>query len=138
MRYTGFDEDVRHNAETELAIEFHSLPLRVNLYLRQPLLLRDKDEQTYYYDMDGYVCYAWADAENDLNRVIRHSTAEQVDYEQTLPLPVTATPPVVARKTQPQIINNYYITTHNGPIITDSNVTILSCIFFVTHRASFS
>ena len=26
-------------------------------------LVRDKDEQTYYYDMDGYMCYCWADAE---------------------------------------------------------------------------
>ena len=48
-------------------------------------LVRDKDEQTYYYDMDGYMCYCWADAEYDFGRIIRRCTAEQVEAEQAQP-----------------------------------------------------
>lgn len=45
-------------------------------------MLRDRDEQTFYYDGDGNGCFCWIDAESDFMRVIRHSTAEQVDWEQ--------------------------------------------------------
>ena len=44
-------------------------------------LVRDKDEQTYYYDMDGYMCYCWADAEYDFGRIIRRCTAERLRLE---------------------------------------------------------
>lgn len=87
-------------------------------------LVRDKDEQTYYYDMDGYMCYCWADAEYDFGRIIRRCTAEQVEAEQALPTPPLPKPvPLIAmpQKT-PQIV--IQIQTNNGPIITDSNVTI--------------
>lgn len=88
-------------------------------------LVRDKDEQTYYYDIDGYRCYCWADAECDFRHIIRRSTAEQVEAENSpqttahTPVPV----PVVS-KNAAKIINIYNIQTNNGPIITDSNVTI--------------
>jgi len=85
-------------------------------------LVRDKDEQTYYYDSDGDIRYSWMDAEYDFCRIIRRSTAEQVDYEQNLPVAVPAQPVAVAAN-RPQQVINYYIQQHNGPIITDSNVT---------------
>ena len=47
-------------------------------------LVRDKDEQTYYYDSDGDIRYCWKDAEYDFNRIIRRSTIEQVDQEQAM------------------------------------------------------
>ena len=47
-------------------------------------LVRDKDEQTYYYDSDGDVRYCWMDAEYDFSRIIRRCTAEQVEQEQSL------------------------------------------------------
>ena len=50
-------------------------------------LVRDKDEQTYYYDMDGDIRYCWTDAEYDFGRIIRTSTHEQVDIEQAVPTP---------------------------------------------------
>ena len=57
-------------------------------------LVRDKDEQTYYYDMDGYMCYCWADAEYDFGRIIRRCTAEQVEVEQALPAAPGAQEPI--------------------------------------------
>lgn len=45
-------------------------------------LVRDKDEQTYYYDSDGDMRYCWMDAECDFSRIIRRSTHEQADNEQ--------------------------------------------------------
>jgi hypothetical protein len=89
-------------------------------------LMRDKDEQTYYYDMDGYMCYCWADAEYDFNRIIRRCTTEQVEVEQTPPAAtlLTHVPAISTPKAAPQIVNIYNIQTNNGPIITDSNVTI--------------
>lgn len=44
-------------------------------------LVRDKDEQTYYFNMDGYRCYCWADAEYDFGRIIRRCASEQVETE---------------------------------------------------------
>lgn len=85
-------------------------------------LVRDKDEQTYYYDSDGDIRYCWMDAEYDFSRIIRNSTNEQVDYEQTLPTAPVATPvhvPVSTKKTVNIIIQQNY-----GPVITDSHVTI--------------
>lgn len=87
-------------------------------------LVRDKDEQTYYYDMDGYMCYCWADAEYDFERIIRRCTAEQVEAEQALPSTPAPVPVVAVAKPTPRIVNIYQIQTNNGPIITDSNVTI--------------
>ena len=86
-------------------------------------LVRDKDEQTYYYDSDGDVRYCWADAEYDFGRVIRRCTAEQVDFEQVKPAPQKklAVAPVLANN---KPVVNIYINTNNAPIITDSNVTI--------------
>jgi hypothetical protein len=92
-------------------------------------LVRDKDEQTYYYDMDGDIRYCWSDADYDFGRIIRHSCHEQVDMEQAVP-DVQAVQPVYCvtspapRMTQ---VNKYYhisINQNNGPIIADSNVTI--------------
>ena len=94
-----------------------------NLMDRWLNLVRDKDEQTYYYDSDGDIRYCWMDAEYDFDRIIRRSTNEQVDYEQTLPTPQPAQPVVVpAQKNAPapQII----IQQNNGTIIIDSHVTI--------------
>lgn len=54
-------------------------------------LVRDKDEQTYYYDSDGDVRYCWMDAEYDFSRIIRRCTAEQVEQEQSLTKKTTHT-----------------------------------------------
>ena len=88
-------------------------------------LVRDKDEQTYYYDTDGDIRYCWMDAEYDFGRIIRKSTHEQVDQEQAMPLPQVAQPVAVPAYNNRQTIN-IYIQQHNGNIITDSNVTIYS------------
>ena len=88
-------------------------------------LVRDKDEQTYYYDADGDIRYCWMDAEYDFGRIIRKSTHEQVDQEQAMPLPQVAQPVAVPAYNNRQTIN-IYIQQHNGNIITDSNVTIYS------------
>lgn len=88
-------------------------------------LVRDKDEQTYYYDSDGDIRYCWMDAEYDFDRIIRRSTNEQVDYEQAMPQPQPAQPvavPITVPKNAPAV--NIFIQQHNGPIITDSHVTI--------------
>ena len=87
-------------------------------------LLRDKNEQTYYYDMDGAVTSSWENADYDFSRIIRTCTAEQVECE-NMPAPV-APQPIAVKTRAPQVINNYYINQHNGPIITDSHVTIYS------------
>ena len=105
-------------------------------------LVRDKDEQTYYYDMDGAIRYCWEDADYDFGRIIRASTNEQAEaeaepmqrscgFEQSSidatgsRLQQTAMMEVAAPKTPGQkIVNKYYIQTHNGPIITDSHVDI--------------
>jgi len=90
-------------------------------------MVRDKDEQTYYYDSDGDVRYCWMDAEYDFGRIIRKCTAEQVEAEAGSLVesqePKESTPAVWKTNVQP-IINNYYIQQNNGPIITDSHVTI--------------
>ena len=86
-------------------------------------LVRDKDERTYYYDLDGDIRYCWMDAEYDFGRIIRRSTSEQVDQEQALPTPPSVQPVVVpVQKSTPVV--NIYIQQHNGTIITDSHVTI--------------
>ena len=88
-------------------------------------LVRDKDEQTYYYDSDGDVRYCWMDAEYDFNRIIRRSTNEQVDREQVVPVPQpVVAKPVVACAPRKEV--NIYIQQSYGPIIADSNVTIYS------------
>ena len=76
--------------------------------------------------MDGYMCYCWADAEYDFGRIIRRCTAEQVEAEQAQPsTPTPVTVPVIAvAKPTHQIVNIFQIQTNNGPIITDSDVTI--------------
>lgn len=92
-------------------------------------LVRDKDEQTYYYDSDGDIRYCWMDADCDFERIIRRSTNEQVEEEKGSGEPNPGpflkgrerNRPTPART---QIVNNYYIQTHNAPIITDCNVTI--------------
>ena len=89
-------------------------------------LVRDKDEQTYYYDSDGDIRYCWMDAEYDFGRIIRRCTAEQVDYEQSLHTSQPIQPVVVPVRSTTTIVNNYYINQNNGPIISDSNVTIHS------------
>lgn len=86
-------------------------------------LVRDKDEQTYYYDMDGDARYCWMDAEYDFSRIIRGSTNEQVDLEQAVPIPQTVQPVAVPIQKSAQVIN-YYINQNNAPIINNSHVTI--------------
>ena len=88
-------------------------------------LVRDKDEQTYYYDLDGDIRYCWMDAEYDFGRIIRRCTAEQVDYEQKQPAPQTVQP-IAMPVRSPQKVINIYINQNNGPItsIENSHVTI--------------
>lgn len=89
-------------------------------------MVRDKDEQTYYYDMDGDIRFCWSDAESDFGRIIRHSASEQVDYEQR-PIPVPSLQGrELARKAHAQIIYNITIQQNNGQInlIEKSNVSI--------------
>ena len=86
-------------------------------------LVRDKDEQTYYYDMDGDRRLCWMDAEYDFGRIIRRSTSEQVDIEQAMPVAQPAQPVVVPVSNHREKIV-IYIQQNNGPIISDSNVTI--------------
>lgn len=88
-------------------------------------LVRDKDEQTYYYDSDGDARYCWMDAEYDFSRIIRRSTNEQVDLEQAMPTPPCVQPVAVPVPPSAQVVN-IYIQQHNGTIITDSHVTIHS------------
>ena len=87
-------------------------------------LVRDKDEQTYYYDSDGAIRYCWMDAEYDFNRIIRRSTHEQVDTEQATPIPQSVQPIATPIAKSPQVV--IYIQQNNGTIITDSHVTIHS------------
>ena len=86
-------------------------------------LVRDKDEQTYYYDMDGDIRFCWSDAEYDFGRIIRRCATEQVEAEQAMPAPQPVQPVIVPART-PQKVVNIYIQQHNGTIITDSHVTI--------------
>ena len=51
-------------------------------------LVRDRDEQTYYYDSDGDIRYSWLDAEYDFHRIIRRCVSEQVEHEQEMPIAV--------------------------------------------------
>ena len=86
-------------------------------------LVRDKDEQTYYYDTDGDVRYCWIDAEYDFGRIIRRSTSEQVDMEQAMPAPLPAQPVTVPVKNSPKGVS-IIIQQNNAPIYIDSHVTI--------------
>lgn len=85
-------------------------------------LVRDKDEQTYYYDSDGDIRYCWMDAEYDFSRIIRRSTAEQVEAEQELPLVPTPKPVAIPISNKQPV--QIFIQKNCGPIISDSNVTI--------------
>lgn len=96
-----------------------------NLMERWQTLMRDKDEQTYYYDSDGDIRYCWMDAEYDFSRIIRRSTHEQVDQERDLPIPQPVQPVAVPVQKKNQVVN-IYINQNNAPIITDSHVTIHS------------
>ncbi len=87
-------------------------------------LVRDKDEQTYYYDMDGDIRYAWMDAEYDFNRIIRRSTHEQVDMEQSIPAPEPPQPITVTPTKEPTM--PLIVQTNNGQIYKDCNVTIIN------------
>ena len=91
-------------------------------------LVRDKDERTYYYDSDGDIRYCWMDAEYDFGRIIRRSTNEQVVVEvresRVERQESKESTPVLRKMNIQPIINNYYIQQNNGPIITDSHVTI--------------
>ena len=94
-------------------------------------LVRDKDEQTYYYDSDGDIRYCWMDAEYDFGRIIRCCTAEQVDYEQKQPAPQTIQPVYCLTSPAPSMmqVNKFYHVTiqeNNGSItsIENSHVTI--------------
>lgn len=89
-------------------------------------LVRDKDERTYYYDSDGDIRYCWMDADYDFGRIIRRCAAEQVDYEQALPVvqPVYCMTSPAPTVTQVNKLYNITILQNNGPIINDSNVTI--------------
>lgn len=134
------EEEVRFEAKEMVARNGWGLPLLEalrkvkNPYWREAVtrclqqhwdkLLRDKNEQTYYYDMDGAVTSSWENADYDFSRIIRTCTAEQVVRE-NMPAPV-APQPIAVKTRAPQVINNYYINQHNGPIITDSHVTIYS------------
>ena len=96
-------------------------------------LVRDKDEQTYYYDMDGAIRFCWEEAESDFGRIIRTSTNEQAEAEfaaetqkpETENKPAEKTPETArTRHEGKQVFVTYNIQTHNGPIITDSHVNI--------------
>ena len=91
-------------------------------------MVRDKDEQTYFYDMDGDIRVCWADAEYDFHRIIRRCTDEQVAKEQQRtelqPVYCMTAPPAAVTQ-----VNKFYqitIEQNNAPIISDSNVTIHS------------
>ena len=89
-------------------------------------LVRDKDEQTYYYDTDGDIRYCWMDAEYDFGRIIRKSTHEQVDQEQIMPIPVPSVKEKMPALTTRQTVYKIYIQKNYGPIntIENSNVSI--------------
>lgn len=84
-------------------------------------LVRDKDEQTYYYDSDGDIRYCWMDAEYDFGRIIRRSTSEQVDHEQNMPAPQTVIPVAVPKAAQTPIIYNIHIDHNYGSITNIEN-----------------
>jgi hypothetical protein len=86
-------------------------------------LVRDKDEQTYYYDADGDIRYCWMDAEYDFGRIIRRSAHEQVEVEQAMPVAQPAQT-IAVPAVHPRPTVNIYIQQNNGPIFTDSHVTI--------------
>lgn len=92
-------------------------------------LVRDKDEQTYYYDMDGDVRFSWADADYDFGCIIRRSTNEQADAEQAHPAPQPVSVPVAVPVAVPALTlpkgAKIIIMQNHGPIISDSdNVNI--------------
>ena len=92
-------------------------------------LVRDKDERTYYYDADGDIRFCWMDAEYDFNRIIRKSTAEQVEREQIPSEPMALQPRYCYSQPAPHVTQvikhtNIHIQQNNAPIISDSNVTI--------------
>ena len=86
-------------------------------------LVRDKDEQTYYYDSDGDIRYCWMDAEYDFSRIIRRSTHEQVDQERDLPIPQPVQPVALPVQKKNQVVN-IYINQNNAPITTIENAHV--------------
>lgn len=85
-------------------------------------LVKDKDEQTYYYDSDGDIRYCWADADSDFQRIIKRSTSEQT-LQELIPAKAQHTDTVKAcpqNKTHIQII----IQKNYAPIISNSNVSV--------------
>ena len=89
-------------------------------------MVRDKDEQTYYYDADGDVRYCWMEAEYDFRRIIRRCAAEQVEAEQIMPIPVPSVKEKMPALTTRQTVYKIYIQKNYGPIntIENSNVSI--------------
>ena len=87
-------------------------------------LVRDKDEQTYYYDTDGDVRYCWMDAEYDFGRIIRRSTSEQVDQEQVMPASQAVQPIPVPVRNSKQVVN-IFIQQNNAPITTIDNSNVI-------------
>lgn len=87
-------------------------------------LVRDKDEQTYYYDMDGAIRFCWEEAESDFGRIIRTSTNEQAEAEFAAETqkPETENKPAEKNRPPKQVVN-VYIQKNYGPINIDSNVT---------------
>ena len=135
------EEEVRFEAREILQRSGWGIPLIERLrmiadpYWREALtrwlmdqwreMVRDKDEQTYYYDSDGDIRYCWQDAEYDFGRIIRRCTAEQVELEHAQPLapePEHVVAPI-ANTPQKQVVN-VYIQQNYGPINIDSNVTL--------------
>ena len=129
------EEEVQFEAREIVQRSGWGLPLIERLrkvadpYWRE--LVRDKDEQTYYYDSDGDIRYFWMDAEYDFGRIIRRCTAEQVDYEQNQPAPQTIQLVYCLTSPAPSMmqVNKFYHVTiqeNNGSItsIENSHVTI--------------
>ena len=69
-------------------------------------LVRDKDEQTYYYDMDGAIRFCW----------------EEAEFAAETQTPEAENKPAEKNRPQKQVVN-VYIQKNYGPINIDSNVT---------------
>ena len=63
------------------------------------------------------------DAEYDFGRIIRRSAHEQVEVEQAMPVAQPAQT-IAVPAVHPRPTVNIYIQQNNGPIFTDSHVTI--------------
>ena len=87
-------------------------------------MVRDKDEQTYYYDSDGDIRFCWQDAEYDFGRIIRRCTAEQVERENARTSPTGQNSAAPVPPTPQKQVVNVYIQQNYGPININSNVTL--------------